>query len=297
MKQKIINILEFIEYKKRLWVNPVKYLPKIFKRRVGYDLNLENPLTFNEKLQWLKLYNHDPLYTILVDKFAVKDYVKKIIGEKYIIPTLGVWESFDDIDFSKLPNQFVLKCTHDSGGLVICKDKASLDIKAAKKKIQKSLRFNYYYMGFEWPYKNVRPRIIAEKYMEDSETQELRDYKFFVFQEQVKALFIVTNRNSKEKKIGFDFFDENFHHLPFTRGHDNAIEMPHKPATFEKMKFLAKKLSKDIPFVRVDFYDVNGQIYFGEMTFFPGGGWEPFIPQEWDYKFGSWLNLPSKRYE
>lgn len=297
MKQEIINILEFIEYKKRRWVNPEKYLPKVFKKKTGYELNLDHPLTFNEKMQWLKLYNHDPLYTILVDKFEVKGYVKEQIGEKYIIPTLGVWNSFDDIDFSKLPDQFVLKCTHDSGGLVICKNKATFDVKAAKKKIQKSLRCNYYYMGFEWPYKNVKPRIIAEKYMEDHNTQDLRDYKFFVFQGEVKALFIITNRNSKKQNIGLDFFDENFQHLPFTRGHDNAIEMPKKPETFEEMKFLAKKLSKDIPFVRVDFYDVNGQVYFGEMTFFPGGGWEPFIPQEWDYKFGSWLNLPDKRYE
>ncbi|MBR5061524.1 MAG: glycosyl transferase, partial [Prevotella sp.] len=158
-----------------------KYIEYIWKKKMNYPLNLDNPQTFNEKLQWIKLYDHNPLYTKMVDKYEAKEYVASIIGDEYIIKTLGVWDRFDDIDFSTLPKQFVLKCTHDSGGLVICKDKSKLDIQAAKKKIEKSLKKNYYYIAREWPYKNVKRRIIAEEYIEDEKTKELRDYKFFCF--------------------------------------------------------------------------------------------------------------------
>ena len=231
----------------------------------------------------------------MVDKYKVKDYVASIIGHEYIIPTIGVWDKFEDIDFENLPQQFVLKCTHDSGGLVICRDKNTLNIEKAKRKINKCLKHNFFYAQREWPYKNVVPRIIAETYMEDEKDQELRDYKFFCFDGKVKALFIATDREAEGEETKFDFFDENFNHLNFTNGHPNAINPPHKPQQFNLMKELAEKLSVNIPQVRVDFYEVNGKVYFGEMTFFHWSGMTPFEPEEWDAVFGSWIDLPDKR--
>lgn len=270
------------------------YLRILFKRLMGRRLNLQNPQTFSEKLQWLKLYDRRPEYTTMVDKYAVKKYVADQIGEQYIIPTLGVWESFDEIDFAKLPNQFVLKCTHDSGGLVICRDKSKFDIISAKKKINLSLKRNYFYNGREWPYKNVKPRIIAEKYMEDSQTAELRDYKFFCFDGEVKALFIASERQCQNDETKFDFFDADFNHLPFTNGHPNAEIIPSKPLCFDEMKKLAGLLSVGIPHLRVDFYEVDGNVYFGELTFYHWSGMMPFSPKEWDYTFGNWISLPKK---
>ena len=271
------------------------YVKLMYKTNFGKKLNLEDPKTYNEKLQWLKLYNRDPKYSRLVDKYEVKDYVAKVIGEEYIISTLGVWEKFDDIDFNSLPNQFVIKCTHDSGGLVICKDKSKFNLDKAKAKIEKSLKTNYYKLGREWPYKNVKPRIIAEEYMEDKETEELRDYKFFAFDGEAKAVFIATDRQIENEETKFDFFDMEYNHLPFTNGHPNAKVIPKKPANFDKMKELAGKLSKGIPQARVDFYEVNGKVYFGEITFFHWGGLKPFNPEEWDYTFGSWIKLPERK--
>ena len=269
-----------------------EYLRLLFRFRMGYELDLDNPKTFSEKLQWLKLYNRKPEYTLMVDKYEVKSYVAERAGKQYIIPTLGVWDCFDDIDFNKLPNQFVLKCTHDSHGLVICKDKNQLDIKASKKRLTKALQRNYYYELREWPYKNVKPRILAEKYMEDEETHELRDYKFFAFDGVVKAMFIASDRQTKGEETKFDFFDTEFNHLPFTNGHPNADVVPAKPKSFEEMKELAGRLSKGIPHVRIDFYEVNGQVYFGECTFFHWSGLQPFVPEKWDKIFGDWLKLP-----
>jgi len=295
MKNKyILSFFDFVTYYKRHFVNPEKYLQRMFYKRMGYELNLQNPQTYNEKLQWMKLYDHNLLYTKLVDKYEVKHYVSDTIGSQYIIPTIGVWNKVHDIDFEKLPNQFVLKCTHDSGGLVICKDKNSFDTSKAKKILKKSLKRNFYYMGFEWPYKDVKPRIIAETYMEDSKTKELRDYKFFCFDGVVKALFIATERQKEGEDVKFDFFDANFNHLPFRQGHENAEEVPEKPICFEEMKRLASILSKNMPQVRVDFYEVDGKVYFGEMTFFHHGGWTPFEPSKWDNIFGAWLILPPK---
>lgn len=268
------------------------YIKLMFRARMGKKLNLNNPQTFSEKLQWLKLYDRKPEYTRMVDKYEVKQYIAEKIGQQYIIPTLGVWDRFEDIDFDSLPDQFVLKCTHDSGGLVICRDKGKLDKEAAKKKIEKCIKRNYYLHSREWPYKNVKPRIIAETYMEDEVTAELRDYKFFCFDGQVKALFIATERGSKTEETKFDFFDEKFNHLPFTNGHPNAATMPKKPISFERMKELAAVLSKGIPHLRVDFYEVNGKMYFGELTFSHWSGMMPFEPEEWDSIFGSWIQLP-----
>lgn len=268
------------------------YLKKVYKLQMGKDLNLENPQTFNEKLQWLKLYDRKPEYTQMVDKYEAKKYVANKIGEEYIIKTLGVWDKFDDIDFSVLPNQFVLKTTHDSGGVIICKDKSTFDINKAKEKLEKSLKRKYYYVWREWPYKNVKPRIIAEEYMVDESGYELKDYKFFCFDGKVKALFVAKDRTKVDEETKFDFFDENFNHLPFTNGHPNSAPPYIKPQNFEKMKELAGILSKEIPHLRVDFYNINGKIYFGELTFTHWSGMVAFEPEEWDYKLGSWINLP-----
>lgn len=262
-------------------------------RRMPYKLNLKNPRSFNEKLQWIKLYDHNPLYTKLVDKYRVKEYVAERIGEEHVIPLLGVWDRVEDIEWDKLPSQFVIKCSHDCGGMVICKDKAKLDIPSAIEKLQHAFGKNYYYEGREWPYKNVPAKVFAEAYKED-EFGELRDYKFFCFDGEVKALFIASDRQNKNEEVKFDFFDADFNHLPFIQGHPNAKEMPAKPRGFEEMKQLAAKLSKGLPEVRVDFYDVNGHVYFGEFTLFHFGGMVPFNPIEWDYKFGEWIKLPTR---
>lgn len=265
-----------------------------FRQRVGYKMDWKNPNTYNQKLQWLKLYDRNPLYTTMVDKFEVKNYVANIIGEKYIIPTLGVWERFEDIDFEKLPNQFVLKCTHDSGGLIIVKDKSSFDIKKARKQFEIALKRNPYAITKEWPYKNVKPRIIAEQYMEDSTTNELRDYKFFAFNGIVKAMFVASERYGNEE-TKFDFFDMEYKHLDLRNGHPNAKILPKKPKGFDEMRHLAEVLSVGIPQVRIDFYEVDNQIYFGEMTFFHWSGLTPFEPQKWDETFGEWIELPNKK--
>ena len=274
-----------------------KYLKTVFYHRMNKKLDLDNPQTFNEKLQWLKLYDRNPLYTTLVDKYEVKKYIADKIGEEYVIPTLGIWENFEDIDFDTLPEQFVLKCTHDSGGLVICKNKSNFNLIAARKKIKKSLKQNYFWFGREWPYKNVKPRIIAEKYMEDYQAKELRDYKFFCFNGKVKALFIATERQKAGEEVKFDFFDADFNHLPMRQGHPNAIAPPKKPEHFEEMKMLAEKLSADIPHVRVDFYEANGNVYFGELTFYHFSGITKFEPDTWDRAFGDWIILPQHSIE
>lgn len=262
-----------------------------FYLSMGYLPDLNNPKSYNEKLQWLKLNNKNDEYTKLVDKYEVKDYVKNIIGEEFIIPTLGVYNSFDDINFDILPEQFVLKSTHDSGSVVICTSKANFNKKAAKKKLDKSLKRNYFYVAREYPYKNVKPRIIAEKYMVDESGTELKDYKFFCFNGKCKMLYIATDRNTGDVK--FDFFDSNFVHLPFKQGHPWATKKINKPDSYDKMIELAEILSKDFKHVRVDFYDIKGHIYFGEFTFFSNSGFLPFEPEEWDYKIGEWLHLPT----
>lgn len=267
------------------------FLKVLFRLKMGYWMDFNNPKTYNEKLQWLKLHNRKPEYTKMVDKAGAKEYVANIIGEEYIIPTIGIWDSVDDIDFDKLPNQFVLKCTHDSGGIVICKDKSTLDIKAAKKTLRRGLKRDFYAVNREWPYKNVVPRIIGEEYMVDESGYELKDYKWFCFDGEPKALFIATDRGIKGVETKFDFFDADFNHLPFTNGHPNADREIAKPLGFEKMKELAAKLSAGQPHIRVDFYDINGKVYFGELTFYHWSGTTPFEPKEWDYTFGSWINL------
>lgn len=263
------------------------YLPLKYYMRTGEFLNLRNPVTYTEKLQWLKLHDRRPLYTTLVDKYEVKKYVAEKLGEEYVVPLLGVWENVDDIPFDELPAQFVLKCTHDSGGLQICKEKASFDIDSAKKKINQVLKANYYWANREWPYKNVKPRVIAEKYLEDSQTCDTRDYKFFTFGGEPKVMYIATGRGSGET-YG-DFFDMDFRHLDLTIDHNNAPVCPEKPVGFEEMKRAAAILAEGIPQVRVDFYEIDSHVYFGEMTFFHCGGFMKFNPDSWNRTFGDWV--------
>lgn len=254
-------------------------------------LDLDNPQTFNEKLQWLKLNDRHEEYTQMVDKYEAKKYVANLIGEEYIIPTLGVYDSFDEIDFDKLPNQFVLKCTHNSGGIIICRDKASLDVPKARKQMTKWLKKNPFWANREYPYKNVKPRIIAEQYMEDESGYELKDYKFFCFSGDVKYVFVATDRGKENEETKFDFFDMDWNHLPFTNGHPNNPEPIIKPENFEEMKDLSRKLSKNMPHVRVDLYNISGRIYFGELTFYHWSGLTPFVPEKWDFEFGKCISL------
>lgn len=256
--------------------------------------DLKNPKTYSEKLQWLKLYYRKPECTVMVDKHLVKKYVADKIGEEYIIPTLGVWGKATDIDFDSLPNQFVLKWNHDSGSVIVCKDKATFDREGAIKKLAGGEAHNGFWYAREWPYKDVKPCIIAEQYLEDSKTEELRDYKFFCFGGEAKAMFIAGDRQKKGEEVKFDFFDMDFNHLPIRQGHPNAVCPPEKPERFEEMKKLAEKLSAGFPHLRVDFYEVEGKIYFGELTFFHFSGLMPFDPPEWDEKIGEWLTLPNQ---
>ena len=292
MKQQLYRVLLGVSNKLRLsrLIPDKLYLQLLYRRLFNKKLDLRNPKSYNEKLQWLKLYDRRPEYSIMVDKYAVKKYVAKIIGERYIIPTLGVWDKTEDIEWDKLPNQFVLKCTHDSGGIVICKDKTILDKDRVCEVLRRCLKRNYFWAGREWPYKNVPPRIIAEKYMEDTKVSDLPDYKFFCFDGVVKALFIGTERGSGDVK--FDYYDADFNHLDLIQEHPMSGRVLPKPEHFELMKELACKLSKGIPHVRVDFYNINGSVYFGEMTFYHHGGVIPFHPESWDYTFGSWIVLP-----
>ncbi len=271
--------------------NDELYLKLEFYFQTGKRLNIKNPITYNEKLQWLKLYDRKTEYTKMVDKYLVKDYIAEFLGDKYIIPTLGVWKNFDDIDFGSLPKQFVLKCTHDSGGLVICKDKTLFDKADAKKKINKCLKKNYYYGTREWPYKDVEPRIIAEKYIAQESGEDIRDYKVMCFSGKAKLIELHMNRHSNTHTQ--DYYDENWNKTDISQGGYGAtsnITMP-KPECFSEMLELSKKLTKNMAHCRVDWYIVNGKLLFGELTFFDGSGFESFDKKEDDVLLGSWINL------
>ncbi len=275
------------------WVPSSIYVRLMFRRFFGRFPDLKHPKTFNEKLQWQKLNDHNPLYTQLVDKYVVREYIKKEIGEEYLIPLLGVWDHFEDIDFNKLPDQFVLKCTHDSGGLVVCKDKKTLDKEKAKKKIESCMCRNYYSLWREWPYKHVKPRIIAEKFMQETDGSDLKDYKFHTFAGVPKILLRVSNRFSNGR---FDYFyADSFQPANFcakTGKVSNYVE-DKEPPMYRQMLKLASKLAQPFPYVRVDFYDIDGKIYFGELTFCPGAGFDKFEPEEWDVTFGRWMKIPT----
>lgn len=269
------------------------YLTIMYRAYHGKKLHWKTPGTFNEKLQWLKLYDRDPSYSTMVDKYESKQFVSERIGSQYVVPLLGgPWESFDEIDFDALPEQFVLKTTHDCGGVWICTDKRNLNKKAARAFLQKHLNSNYYLTGREWPYKDVKPRIFAEEYLSELKDDDLRDYKFFCFDGIPKLMFVASERQSKGVETKFDFFDMDFQHLPIINGHPNSSKPIVKPKNFELMKELAAVLSKGIPHLRVDFYECSGRLYLGELTFSHWSGFVPFEPEEWDEKIGSWINLP-----
>lgn len=270
------------------------YLKLLYYIDFGKRLNLKNPITFNEKLQWLKLYDHRPEYTMMVDKLLVKDYVAKVLGEEYIIPTLGVWDSPDDIDIDSLPDQFVLKCNHDSGSICICQDKRTFDFEGAKRKLKKALKQNMYWRGREWLYRNVVRKVFAEKLMvEDEEsvatTKRLDDYKIFCFDGKPYMLFVASDR---AHKVCFDYYDMDLKHLDLRQGADNFNGIVKLPKQFEKMKELAAKISAGIPQVRTDFYEIKGKVYFGELTFFDSSGFAKFDPESWDEKLGQLIVLP-----
>lgn len=261
-----------------------------YRKAFGRWPDLKHPRTFNEKLTWLKLYDHNPIYTTMVDKYEAKKYVASIIGEEYIIPTLGVWDQAEDIDFDALPDKFVLKATHDSGRVIICKDKGKLDRKKAVDEMRESLKRDFYAVTREWPYKDVRPRIIAEQLLE-SPDGELPDYKVHNFNGTPEAILVCRDR-FVESGLTEDFFDTEWNHMDVRRpAHPNARVQEKRPAELEKMLDLSKKLAGGYPFMRTDFYCVGGKIYFGEITLYPASGAVPFIPGNFDGMFGDKLDI------
>lgn len=268
------------------------YLQIVYFKHFRRFINFNNPKTFNEKIQWLKLNYRNSEYTKLVDKYRVKQYITKLIGEEYVIPTLGVWNNVDDIDFKSLPEKFVLKCNNDSGGIVICKNKKDFDEAKAKSFLKERLKNNGYWYGREWPYKNVKPCIIAEKYMEDSISKDIKDYKFFCFNGSMEFFDIDIDRFIEHRA---NYYDRNGNFLPFGKtycppDYTKKIEMP---KNLDKMIELAETISHNTVLSRIDFYEIDGQVYFGEITFYPGSGFSPFTDEKWDYKLGDMIDLPN----
>lgn len=275
-----------------LWPDKL-YLKVVYRLHMGKSLNLKNPHTFTEKLNWLKVNLKNENYKNLVDKYEVKKYVtEKLGGSENIIKNLGVWERFEDIDFDRLPEKFVLKTTNGGGNtaVVICKDKSKLNLEECKRKLTLKSGKTFLWSR-EYPYYKLKPRIIAEEFI-PSKDDELSDYKIFCFNGEPKFLFVGTERQKKGTDVKFDFFDIEFNHLPVRNGHSNSSHSIPKPKNFEQMLEIARKLSSGIHQVRVDLYNVDGKIYFGEMTFFHFAGFVPFDPEEWDYRFGEMLELP-----
>lgn len=273
-----------------------KLFLKLFHRLyLGYSLDLKHPKTYQEKLQWLKLYNRKPEYTIMADKVKAKEWVANKIGKEHIIPTIGVWKDPAEIDFDALPDKFVLKCNHNSGlGMCICKDKKKLDIDKVKRELLKGIRQNYFLHAREWPYKDIPRRIFAEKFMTDGNNADLTDYKFFCFDGEPFMMY-VSQDNAENATT--DFFDMNFNRLPIRMKDPNSNNPPSKPDKFEEMKNLARILSEGIPHVRVDFYVINDCVYFGEITFFHNAGGTKVYPDEWNYKLGDLIKLPFEEKE
>lgn len=295
MNRKLTKMILALARKRVLYLSDKKFLTILSQLRLNRKIDIENPVTFNEKLQWLKLYDRNPLYTTMVDKYEAKRYVSNILGEEYIIPNIGIYENFSDINFDILPNKFVIKCTHDSGGNIICKDKEQLNLKEVEKKLKHCLERNYFYANREWPYKNVKPRILIEKYMASEEQPELIDYKFFCFNGEPKLIY-VSQGLEQHSTARISFADMNYNMTNFYRNDYKPFEkLPDKPKNFEKMKEFARKLSKGITFIRVDFYEINSKLYFGELTFFPCSGFIPFVPEEYDRILGERLKLPKEK--
>lgn len=281
------------------WLNNLPdqmYLSIMYRACFRKRIDWENPQTFSEKLQWLKLNDRKPVYETMVDKYAAKEFVAERIGEEYTIPVVGgPWNHPDEIDFESLPNQFVLKTTHDCGGVLICRDKSKFDVQAAKNLLMKHLQRDYYLHCREWPYKNVRPRIFAEMLLgEDNGSAAIQDYKFFTFNGEPKLMYIASGRDyaKKDKQVVYaDFYDMDFNHVDLCIDHDNAPEAPDKPEKFELMVECARKLAQGTKHLRVDFYEVNGQLYSGELTFFHCGGLQEFKTKEWEMVMGNWISI------
>ena len=295
-REKILSafFLNFNKTKLSHFITDKAMIKMQYRAVFGKKIDLNNPKSFNEKLQWLKLYDRNNEYIKLVDKFEVRSHIKNEIGEEYLIPLLGIWDNCEEIDYAGLPNQFVLKCTHDSGSVLLCEDKQKFDFQKAKIKLEKSLNKNLFWHGREWPYKNVKPRIMAEAFMMDDKTTELRDYKFFCFNGKVKCVKIDFDRFKDHRA---NYYSVNGELLPFGEcicppDFNRKLEMP---KNMDKMIELAEKLSAKNSFLRVDFYEVNNKIYFGELTFFPASGFGPFTEEEWDYKLGEYLVLPNNK--
>lgn len=280
LRLQIIDKLSFIPTK--------PYLKLVYKIKTGKNLNLDNPVGFCDKLNWLKINAVEERYTQLVDKLAVRDYIAQTVGEEYLFPLLGSYEHFDDIDFDALPEKFVLKCNHDSGSVKLVTDKSKINKEEFREFFEGRLKLSSYNAGREYPYKNVKPCIIAEKFMESSTSNGINDYKFFCFDGEPEIMFVATDRATD---VRFDFYDMDFNHLPIYNIHPNSDNEVSKPQCFEEMKELCRKLTKGMKFVRFDLYEIDGQIYFGEFTFFHGGGFYPFRPDEWEKKLGDLIKI------
>lgn len=288
-----------VSMSKHGWLNGLSdqhYLSIMYQATFGEKLNWNNPRTFSEKLQWLKLNDRNSVYTKMVDKYASKQYVQDKVGMEYVIPVVGgPWNHPDEIDFDALPQQFVLKTTHDCGGVLICRDKNAFDVVAAKQFLNQHLMRKYYLHCREWPYKDVQPRIYAEAYLCDLEQLAgLRDYKFFTFNGEPKLMYIASGRNyaAKDKTVVYaDFYDMEFNHVDLCIDHDNAPVPPEKPENFEQMIACARKLAEGTKHLRVDFYEAGGRLYSGELTFFHCGGLQKFKTEEWDRRMGDWIDL------
>lgn len=279
------NVIE----KYAMSMNDAEYLKCIWYYKMGYELDLDCPKTFNEKLQWLKLKDHDPEYTRMVDKYEVKKYVSEAIGAEYVIPTIGIWDSVDDINFSELPDRFVLKCTHDSGSVVLCRDIDSFDVATAKKRLETACLTNYFYQCREWPYKNVKPRIMAEQLLENEKNSSLVVYKFLCFDGKPKIVQVIQNDKQVEESI--DYFDIEWNLLDLRQNFPNSKYHLPKPVSFDHMLELVKILSSKKRFIRVDFYEIDCRPYFSEFTFYSDAGFEKFVPNNWDLTLGEWINL------
>lgn len=281
---KVLNFLKFI---------PDKLILKIeYRMKIGKRLNLDTPITFNEKLQWLKLNDRNPLYTKMADKYEVREYIKQKIGEKYLVPLYGMWETVDEISFNTLPKEFVLKCTHDSGSLVLCQDKDKLDIIMVKKELKNRLKKNSFWYGREWVYKDIKPRVIAEKYLKDEKNPYLPVYKFFCFNGEPKIIQSI--QNDKQENETIDYFDIEWNLLNIKQRFPNSKEPFMKPSKLDEMLEIARKLSQNLIFLRVDLYLINENIFFSENTFYPDAGYSIFEPEEWDRKLGDWIDLKKK---
>lgn len=280
LRLKLINLLRFIP--------DAPYLKMVYRIKTGKKLNLKNPQTYCDKLNWLKLHDIRPEYTRMADKVAVRGYLKEVLGEDICIPVLGVWEHYDDIDFDALPEKFVLKCSHDSGSTKVIKDKSTMNHEELRTFFGGRLKLNPFVLGREYPYRDIKPKIIAETYMVPEGENDINDYKFLCFGGIPKVVFIVTDRHSDCR---LDYFDMDFHHLPIAAVYPNSDKSIPKPRLFEEMKIMAQKLSQGMRFVRIDLYEIDGKVYFGEFTHFDGGGFWPKEPEEWEYKLGELIRI------